>query len=106
MLVSLDGAWTFDEGPLDRPPALDGQVLAAVRDEDSWSWLAPADPDASRLSPCSPSTSQRTRTTAASSGGWPPSSSATWAPACSSSAARTAAEEAYPWVAQWIAVLE
>lgn len=38
----LPGRWAFGEAPLDRPPRLDPGVLAVVRDEDSWSWLAPA----------------------------------------------------------------
>lgn len=46
-LVSLDGAWAFWEAPLDQPPTLSPELLAVVRDEDTWSWLAPADPDAS-----------------------------------------------------------
>src|SRR5689334_21936688 len=45
-LVCLDGAWAFHEAPLDRQPALGGQVFAAVRDEDKWSWPALAAPDA------------------------------------------------------------
>lgn len=45
-LVLLDGDWAFQEAPLDRPPVLTTDLLAAVRDEDSWSWLAPAGPDA------------------------------------------------------------
>jgi hypothetical protein len=43
-LVAFDGEWAFFETPLAAPPALTGDVLAVVRDEDSWSWLAPADP--------------------------------------------------------------
>ena len=45
-LVELDGEWAFHEAPLDRPPVLDGRALAAVRDQESWSWLAPATPQA------------------------------------------------------------
>ena len=45
-LVFLDGMWAFRETPLDQPPTLSPKLLAVVRDEDSWSWLAPADPDA------------------------------------------------------------
>ncbi|MHA3701197.1 DUF6196 family protein [Jatrophihabitans sp. YIM 134969] len=45
-LVVLDGAWAFGESPLDRPPQLRPELVAVVRDEDSWSWLAPAGPDA------------------------------------------------------------
>ena len=36
----LPGAWSFVES--DDPPALDGDVLAVVRDEDGWSALRPA----------------------------------------------------------------
>lgn len=43
-LVILDGEWSFQEAPLDRPPALTEGVLAVVRDEASWSWLTPATP--------------------------------------------------------------
>lgn len=40
--VILPGDWAFGEAPLAQPPRLSDQVLAVVRDEDSWSWLAPA----------------------------------------------------------------
>ena len=40
-LVTLEGEWAFQEAPLDQPPALSQHLLAVVRDEDSWSWLAP-----------------------------------------------------------------
>lgn len=43
-LVIFDGEWSFFETPLAQPPALTADVLAAVRDEDGWSWLAPAGP--------------------------------------------------------------
>jgi cell wall-associated NlpC family hydrolase len=43
--VTLDGAWAFREAPLGEPPELNRQVLAAVRDETSWSWLTTAGPD-------------------------------------------------------------
>lgn len=36
----LPGAWSFVES--DEPPVLDDDVLAVVRDEDSWSALRPA----------------------------------------------------------------
>ncbi len=39
----LDGVWSFRESPIDQPPELRRDVLAVVRDEDSWSSLAPAD---------------------------------------------------------------
>lgn len=42
-LVVLDGAWAFQESPLDTPPILNAELLAVVRDENSWSWLAPAE---------------------------------------------------------------
>jgi hypothetical protein len=41
-LVTLDGDWAFQEAALDQPPDLSERMLAVVRDEDSWSWLAPA----------------------------------------------------------------
>ncbi|ONI87718.1 hypothetical protein ALI22I_21205 [Saccharothrix sp. ALI-22-I] len=41
-LGALDGDWSFFEAPLADPPTLDADTLAAVRDEDRWSWLAPA----------------------------------------------------------------
>jgi len=41
-LVALDGEWTFQEGPVEELPELTDQVLAVVRDEDSWSWLTRA----------------------------------------------------------------
>ncbi|MFD1934948.1 MULTISPECIES: DUF6196 family protein [Nonomuraea] len=40
-LVVHDGVWFFEESPADRPPALTGDTLAVVRDEDSWSRLVP-----------------------------------------------------------------
>ena len=39
-LVALEGAWSFQESPLDQPPSLTTDLLAVVRDEDTWSWLA------------------------------------------------------------------
>jgi len=45
-LVVLDGEWAFKESPLEQPPTLTSDVLAVVRDEDRWSWLAPAETDA------------------------------------------------------------
>ncbi len=39
-LVRLDGDLSFQEAPVDEPPVLSEDLLAAVRDEDSWSWLA------------------------------------------------------------------
>jgi hypothetical protein len=44
-LVALDGEWAFREAPLDEPPLLTPTVLAAVRDEESWCWLAPVGSD-------------------------------------------------------------
>lgn len=40
----LPGEWAFHEAPLDQPPRLGSEVLAAVRDEDTWCWLSAADP--------------------------------------------------------------
>jgi len=40
-LVALEGEWSFQEAPLDRPPVLTEQMLAVVRDDHVWSWLAP-----------------------------------------------------------------
>ncbi|MGW1449535.1 DUF6196 family protein [Micromonospora sp. NPDC002411] len=40
-LVMFDGEWSFFEAPLTQPPALTADLLAVVRDEDRWSWLAP-----------------------------------------------------------------
>lgn len=45
-LVGLEGAWSFQESPLDEPPTLTTDLLAVVRDEGRWSWLAPAAADA------------------------------------------------------------
>ncbi|WP_067820211.1 DUF6196 family protein [Actinomadura kijaniata] len=42
-LLVHDGAWRFEESPLDRPPALTADTLAVVRDEESWSRLVPAE---------------------------------------------------------------
>ncbi len=44
--VVLPGGWSFSESPLADPPALDASVLAAVRDDERWSWLSPAEPGA------------------------------------------------------------
>ncbi|MET8283130.1 DUF6196 family protein [Micromonospora sp. NPDC005174] len=41
-LVIFDGEWSFHEAPLTQPPALTVDLLAVVRDEDRWSWLAPS----------------------------------------------------------------
>lgn len=41
-LVVYDGVWCFRESPLSHPPALSSEVLAVVRDEESWSALVPA----------------------------------------------------------------
>jgi hypothetical protein len=41
-LVAFDGEWSFFEAPLPEPPALTTDLLAVVRDNDRWSWLAPA----------------------------------------------------------------
>ncbi|MCZ7373544.1 DUF6196 family protein [Micromonospora sp. WMMC250] len=40
-LVMFDGEWSFFEAPLSQPPTLTADLLAVVRDEDRWSWLAP-----------------------------------------------------------------
>jgi hypothetical protein len=42
--VVLDGEWSFIEAPLSEPPSLTGDVLAAVRNEGSWSSLVRAAP--------------------------------------------------------------
>lgn len=42
-LSVLDGAWSFQESSLLRPPDLTPEILAVVRDDEVWSWLAPAD---------------------------------------------------------------
>ncbi|MFC4373463.1 DUF6196 family protein [Nocardia halotolerans] len=44
-LVVHDGVWSFDEFPADQPPALTSETLAVVRDQESWSRLAPLDPE-------------------------------------------------------------
>ncbi|MFC9972294.1 DUF6196 family protein [Spirillospora sp. NPDC127200] len=44
-LVVHEGAWCFEESPADRPPALTADTLAVVRDEQSWSRLAPLAPE-------------------------------------------------------------
>ncbi|NUW45046.1 DUF6196 family protein [Nonomuraea rhodomycinica] len=36
-----EGVWWFEESPADQPPALTGDTLAVVRDEQSWSRLVP-----------------------------------------------------------------
>ncbi|MFD1722638.1 DUF6196 family protein [Amnibacterium endophyticum] len=41
--VVLPGAWSFFESPRDQPPVLDDDVLAVVRDDDTWSVLRPAE---------------------------------------------------------------
>ncbi|WP_242887014.1 DUF6196 family protein [Actinomadura litoris] len=43
-LVVHDGAWCFEEFPADQAPALTAETLAVVRDEESWSRLAPEVP--------------------------------------------------------------
>lgn len=40
-LVVHDGAWCFEESPIDQPPTLTRETLALVRDEESWSRLVP-----------------------------------------------------------------
>ncbi|GIE83458.1 hypothetical protein Aph02nite_94080 [Actinoplanes philippinensis] len=45
-LRTFDGEWSFFEAPLTDPPALTADLLAVVRDDDRWSWLAPAGPSA------------------------------------------------------------
>ncbi|MGW0252706.1 DUF6196 family protein [Nocardia goodfellowii] len=40
-LLVHDGVWCFEESPADQPPALTGETLAIVRDQDSWSSLVP-----------------------------------------------------------------
>ncbi len=42
-MVAIEGEWSFVEAPLAEPPVLTTDLLAVVRDEDRWSWLAPAD---------------------------------------------------------------
>ncbi|MBA3338286.1 MAG: hypothetical protein H0T54_00755, partial [Geodermatophilaceae bacterium] len=42
--VTLDGTWAFREAARDQPPELNEQVLAVVRDDESWSWLTTAAP--------------------------------------------------------------
>ena len=44
-LVVLPGLWAFREAHLAESPQLSEQLLAVVRDEDSWSWLASATGD-------------------------------------------------------------
>ncbi|RBQ21432.1 hypothetical protein DP939_01575 [Spongiactinospora rosea] len=39
--VVHNGVWCFEESPADRPPALTGDTLAVVRDNESWSALVP-----------------------------------------------------------------
>jgi len=45
--VVLPGAWAFVESPASEPPVLDAEVLAVVRDDDSWSVLRPDEGDQS-----------------------------------------------------------
>ncbi|MEV4573621.1 DUF6196 family protein [Nonomuraea jabiensis] len=40
-LVVHNGVWCFQESPADCPPALTGDTLAVVRDDESWSALVP-----------------------------------------------------------------
>jgi len=40
-LIVHDGVWCFEEFPTDKPPALTGNTLAVVRDDQSWSRLVP-----------------------------------------------------------------
>lgn len=47
-MVVLPGTWSFVESPRDQPPVLDDDLLAVVRDEDSWSVLRPSDEDDAR----------------------------------------------------------
>jgi len=47
-MVVLPGTWSFFESPRDRPPVLDDDLLAVVRDEDTWSVLRPSDEDGDR----------------------------------------------------------
>lgn len=44
-LVVHDGVWGFEEFPANQPPALTSETLAVVRDQESWSRLAPLTPD-------------------------------------------------------------
>lgn len=44
-LVVLPGSWSFVESDRDHPPVIDADLLAVVRDEDSWSVLRPFDGD-------------------------------------------------------------
>lgn len=41
-LVVYDGVWRFYQTPIAHPPALGPDMLAVVRDEHTWSYLAPA----------------------------------------------------------------
>jgi hypothetical protein len=41
-LVEFDGEWSFFESPLAEPPVLTTDLVAVVRDNDRWSWLARA----------------------------------------------------------------
>ena len=41
-MTVLPGSWSFFESPKDQPPTLDDDLLAVVRDEQSWSVLRPA----------------------------------------------------------------
>jgi hypothetical protein len=36
-----DGVWCFEEFRVDQPPALTGETLALIRDQESWSRLVP-----------------------------------------------------------------
>ena len=40
-LAVLPGPWSFFESPTGQPPVLDDDVIAVVRDENSWSALRP-----------------------------------------------------------------
>lgn len=44
-IATQPGEWAFQEAPLSQPPRLSKALLAVVRDEDRWSWLAPATGD-------------------------------------------------------------
>lgn len=89
-LVMFDGEWSFFEAPLTQPPALTADLLAVVRDEDRWSWLAPgAGTDGERFAVFS----VHFPPDVDNSGfvGWLATEfNAGWAPACSSSVVTTA----------------
>lgn len=42
-MTVFDGAWCFDESPLDEPPRLGLEVRAVIRDDECWSTIVPDD---------------------------------------------------------------